>query len=189
MINYYDILGVHSNASQTEIRTAYRKLALKFHPDRNKNSESSTQKFIEIVEAYNVLSNDEARSLYDSNLQLQKPKNFSRKKQPIYTAAEFLNYERLDLGFRIQYPPNWSLDEKNYNPYDDRFTEVVGFLFPSYDEPNQLIERISIEVKYLHSLTIDFDAYNRRQINELVTRYSNAFEFHSHRIVLNFSIV
>ncbi len=49
-----------------------------------------------------------------------------------------------------------------------RFTEVVGFLLPSYDEPNQLMERVSIEVKYLHSLTIEFDAYNSRQINELL---------------------
>jgi DnaJ-class molecular chaperone len=60
MINYYDMLGVNSNASQMEIKEAYRKLALKFHPDKNKNSEDSTQRFIEIVEAYNVLSNDQA---------------------------------------------------------------------------------------------------------------------------------
>ena len=188
MINYYDILGVNSNASQMEIKEAYRKLALKFHPDKNKNSEDSTQRFIEIVEAYNLLSNDQARSRYDNNAQFQGQNidplrseynnaqfqgqnKSSWKEQPIYTAVEFLIYERVDCGFRIQYPADWTFDEKSYNPYDDRFTQVVGFL------PDQVVEKVSIDVKYLHSLSIDLDAYNRRQINELVARHSNAFDF------------
>ncbi|MGB6594526.1 MAG: DnaJ domain-containing protein [Candidatus Nitrosopolaris sp.] len=141
MINYYDMLGVNSNASQMEIKEAYRKLALKFHPDKNKNSEDSTQRFIEIVEAYNVLSNDQARSRYDNNAQFQGQNidplrseynntqfqgqtKSSWKEQPIYTAVEFLIYERVGCGFRIQYPADWTFDEKSYNPYDDRFTQV-----------------------------------------------------------------
>lgn len=62
--DYYDILGVEKNASSQEIKKAYRKLALEWHPDRNKTSEA-TQKFKDINEAYEILSNSEKRAAYD----------------------------------------------------------------------------------------------------------------------------
>jgi DnaJ-class molecular chaperone len=65
--NYYDILGVSPEASQADIRTSFRNLALKHHPDKNKNSEESKQKFMKIIEAYEVLSDEQARKNYDSN--------------------------------------------------------------------------------------------------------------------------
>jgi DnaJ-class molecular chaperone len=65
--NHYDILGVNNNASQEEIRTSFRYLALKYHPDRNKNSEEAKQKFMQIVESYEVLSDAQARTQYDMN--------------------------------------------------------------------------------------------------------------------------
>ena len=67
--NHYDILGVNKNAYQEEIRSSFRYLALKYHPDRNKNSEEAKQKFMQIVEAYEVLSDVQARKSYDSNTQ------------------------------------------------------------------------------------------------------------------------
>ena len=54
-------------ASQTDIKRAFQRLALKYHPDRNKNSEESKQKFIEIVEAYETLTENQARRNYDSS--------------------------------------------------------------------------------------------------------------------------
>ena len=65
--NHYNILGVSNTASQAEIRQSFRNLALKYHPDKNKNSEESKQKFMQIVEAYEVLSDEQARRNYDSN--------------------------------------------------------------------------------------------------------------------------
>jgi DnaJ-class molecular chaperone len=65
--NYYDILGVSPDASQADIRKSFRNLALKHHPDKNKNSEESKQKFMKIIEAYEVLSDEQARKNYDSN--------------------------------------------------------------------------------------------------------------------------
>jgi hypothetical protein len=50
-----------------EIKKSFRRLALKHHPDRNRNSEESKQKFMKIVEAYEVLSNEQARKKYDEN--------------------------------------------------------------------------------------------------------------------------
>ena len=63
--DYYEVLGVQKNASLYEIKSQYRKLALKFHPDRNKSSDA-TEHFKEISEAYAVLSDTEKRKIYDT---------------------------------------------------------------------------------------------------------------------------
>jgi molecular chaperone DnaJ len=63
--DYYEVLEISKNASKDEIKNAYRKLALKFHPDRNK-SPGAEEKFKEISEAYAVLSDDEKRTRYDT---------------------------------------------------------------------------------------------------------------------------
>jgi molecular chaperone DnaJ len=63
--DYYEVLGVDRNASQEEIKKAYRKLALKYHPDQNPNNKEAEEKFKEITEAYSVLSDNEKKALYD----------------------------------------------------------------------------------------------------------------------------
>lgn len=63
--DYYDILGVARNASAEEIKRAYRKLAMKWHPDRHKGDKAAEEKFKEINEAYAVLSDAEKRAQYD----------------------------------------------------------------------------------------------------------------------------
>ena len=64
--DYYEVLGVQKNSSQDEIKSQYRKLALKFHPDRNKSPEAP-EHFKEISEAYAVLSDPEKRKIYDTH--------------------------------------------------------------------------------------------------------------------------
>lgn len=64
-IDYYEILEISRTASGDDIKKAYRKLALKYHPDRNQGDKEAEEKFKQISEAYEVLSNDEKRSLYD----------------------------------------------------------------------------------------------------------------------------
>ena len=64
-VDYYEILGVNKEASQEDIKKAYRKLSMKFHPDKNKDSKEFTVKFQEINGAYDVLSDESSRANYD----------------------------------------------------------------------------------------------------------------------------
>ena len=63
--DYYEVLGVNKSANKEEIKKAYRKLALKFHPDKNKGDKAAEEKFKEASEAYHVLSDDKRKSNYD----------------------------------------------------------------------------------------------------------------------------
>ena len=63
--DYYEVLGVNRGATAEEIKKAYRKKALQYHPDRNPGDKEAEEKFKEATEAYDVLSNDEKRKLYD----------------------------------------------------------------------------------------------------------------------------
>jgi len=63
--DYYDVLGVSKNATKEEIKKAYRKQALKFHPDKNPGNKKAEENFKEAAEAYEVLSNDEKKARYD----------------------------------------------------------------------------------------------------------------------------
>lgn len=63
--DYYEVLGVAKTATAEEIKKAYRKLALKYHPDRNKDNPEAESKFKECAEAYEVLSDDQKRAAYD----------------------------------------------------------------------------------------------------------------------------
>ena len=63
--DYYEVLGVSKSADATEIKKAYRKLALKYHPDKNPGDKEAEEKFKEAAEAYDVLSNEEKRRRYD----------------------------------------------------------------------------------------------------------------------------
>lgn len=64
--DFYSVLGVSKTATEADIKKAYRKLAMKHHPDKNKGDKSSEKKFKEINEAYETLSDPKKRKQYDT---------------------------------------------------------------------------------------------------------------------------
>ena len=64
MQDYYEVLGLSREASTEEIKKSFRIMALRYHPDKNSNSEESKEKFMYVVEAFEVLSDEGARKKY-----------------------------------------------------------------------------------------------------------------------------
>lgn len=96
--DYYDVLGVGRNASAAEIKKAYRKLALKYHPDKNSGSDSA-EKFKEISEAYAVLSDSSKKAQYDRFGHAGFGQRYST--EDIFRGADFSSFEDLfeQMGF------------------------------------------------------------------------------------------
>lgn len=97
--DYYEILGVNKDASKADIKKSYRKLALKYHPDKNKEA-GAEEKFKEISEAYAVLNDDQKRQLYDQYGHAGIDQQFTQ--DDIFRGADFGDIFRgmgFDFGF------------------------------------------------------------------------------------------
>lgn len=113
MSDYYKILGIAKDSDQIQIRKAFRQLALLHHPDKNKNSEESKVKFMELVQAYEVLSDEKARERYDFNTVNEK--NFQKFNwTPSADFANFYSYENLKREYNenIISGGMWEISEK-----------------------------------------------------------------------------
>jgi DnaJ-class molecular chaperone len=111
--DYYKILGITKDSNQIQIRKAFRKLALQYHPDKNKNSEESKQKFMEIVKAYEILSDEKAKKRYDSNI--FNDKNIQKFNwTPPADFANFYSYENLKREYNENQISGgmWDISEK-----------------------------------------------------------------------------
>jgi len=95
--NYYDILGVSKTASAADVKKAYRKLALKYHPDQNEGNKAAEAKFKEISEAYAVLSDPEKKQNYD----MYGAEGFQNKfsQEDIFSGFDFGSIFK-EFGFR-----------------------------------------------------------------------------------------
>ena len=77
MVNYYEVLNVSQKASNAEIKSAYRKLARKYHPDVNQDSKSAAEQFALLSKAYTILNDPQERAYYDDQLNTQRTRGYS----------------------------------------------------------------------------------------------------------------
>jgi len=94
--DYYEILGIPKNASKADIKKAYRKLAMKYHPDRSKEP-GAAEKFKEVSEAYAVLNDDSKRAQYDQYGHAGFDQMYTT--EDIFRNANFRDFEDIFKGF------------------------------------------------------------------------------------------
>lgn len=113
--DYYSLLGVSKSANASEIKKAFRKLAIKYHPDRNPNNKKAEDKFKEISEAYEVLGDEDKRKKYDQFGKYWKQAGES----PFGNANVNVNNTRVETDFG-------GFNFGNYGSFDDFINDLLG---------------------------------------------------------------
>lgn len=124
--DYYDILGVDGNSNQTQVKEAYRRLALQYHPDRNKGNPAAAERMKEINEAYAVISDPSKRRQYDSLRQTYGSSAYghfrqSYSEEDIFRGSDIRQvFEEISKAF-------------GFRSFDDIFTEFYGPGYRSFE--------------------------------------------------------
>jgi molecular chaperone DnaJ len=143
--DYYNILGVNKNASEDEIKKMFKKLALKYHPDKNNGDKSFEEKFKEINEAYSILNDKIKKSKYDST------SKFGNNYSPYSNNNYGFNFDDIFNGFK---------DGFNFDNYD-----YFGSSFKNYSGYK---ENLDIKLNLNVSLK---DIYNNNTIKLVYNKY------------------
>ena len=119
MPDFYNVLGVPRNASEKDVRNAYRKMAREYHPDVNRGNKSSEDKFKQINEAYSVLSDPDKRRRYNKygdNWARSEQIEEAEARNPSGGAFRWFTYEGGE--------PSFDFGERRGNPFDRLFTDL-----------------------------------------------------------------
>lgn len=121
MTDFYKVLDIPENATETEIKKAYRKLAVKYHPDKNPGNKEAEEKFKEINEAYSVLSDSEKRKEYDmfgkEGLNKNRQYNFNSNVNPMDIFSQMFGGFGTN-GFRSEFTNGFDDNRfKEFNPF------------------------------------------------------------------------
>lgn len=125
-MNPYQVLGVSENANEQEIKKAYRELAKKYHPDLNPKDANAEQKFKEIVDAYEILSDAQKRQEWESTVRHKKVSSAKKNKTSSFTNSfeEFFGFYPDEDG-----KAKVKVSQENSNPIDvsAMFEHYMGF--------------------------------------------------------------
>lgn len=126
--DYYKILGVDKKASLAAIKKAYKKLALKYHPDKNKES-GSEEKFKEIAEAYEVLSDKDKRAKYDLLSSQKAAPNFSKSQTFSFSNDPFKTFKTF-FGTSDPFEDFFKDGKRGFDFFDDDSDDLFGGFSP-----------------------------------------------------------
>jgi DnaJ-class molecular chaperone len=127
---YYQILGIKPSATQKEIKSAYRSLARKYHPDVNKGNKLSEEKFKEIGEAYFVLSDEKKRKQYDLLKGYnQAPRNEDTVSQQAKKRASDAYSQKKEESKPAEEPPKQKKEAHQDKTFNDVFNEFLDNVF------------------------------------------------------------
>lgn len=115
MADYYEVLGLNRNADSTQIRTAYKRLAMQYHPDRNPGNYQAEELFKVVNEAYHILSDPLKKSRYDSRLN-------SQQTSTAYTEAYWHEMQRRKYA-------RWQHAQKKRYVFDKNYFRIQGLAF------------------------------------------------------------
>ena len=123
MINYYRILGIADFSTSQEIKKAYRKLSLKFHPDHNQNDKFFEEKFKELNNAYDALSNIKGKRIHDENLR----KTYQADTNPFNEKATYQETEEEEESTKDE-PNNIPSDSKQQKSFRKNVFKIAAGL-------------------------------------------------------------
>jgi len=126
MKDYYKILGLAPNASQEEIKQAFKKLAKKYHPDANKGKKDAEERFKEISEAYDILGKPDSRQTYDMQREAEKFGGFSQENSFGFQEGISENIEDILRRFSGGFESSWKAFGKKYNASSRGFGDIFG---------------------------------------------------------------
>jgi curved DNA-binding protein len=166
--DYYKILGVDKNATQDDIKKAYRKLAMKYHPDRNPSDKSAEEKFKEITEANEVLSDPEKRKKYDSlGLNWKNYQHSGKGFEDFF--SQYSRRQTSSAGDSFEFSANFSDFVGGIGGFSDFFESFFGGkskgTYSGFNFGNQNSKSSAIDVEADLNITLE-DAFNgaERQI-------------------------
>lgn len=179
MKNYYDILGVKQNATSEEIRIAYRKLSLKFHPDKNNGDEFLQEMYKNVVEANEILSNKERRQEYDKNMSFksssssnnfQNSNNNYQKNDAILLqkVTEYISKQNDVISARIKLDK--AHDRKRYRNNYMSFPKFFGLLFLMFILYIIFVSRASSSDTYSNISTNSIDSASTNSHNNEIPK-------------------
>lgn len=129
-MDYYKILGISREASEEDIKKAYRRLSKKYHPDANIGNKAAEKLFMEISEAYSVLGDKEKRRIYDGEIQKDAKRQTVKSGMTQKTAKEPMQFDFFSMGFNFEkyfgFPPKEAkMDEKERKTTDGRTANPI----------------------------------------------------------------
>ncbi len=191
--DYYKILNVRSTASVGEIKNAYRKLAMKYHPDRNPDDALAAAVFTEVAEAYNILSDVDARKKYNYERTLTAAEEYEKPVETIDTLIQRI--KKINGQIKAADPFRLNKDALLYSIRQLLPTDITMISNSNAELTNEFLQLVCESANYLssnqlHQLMLLLQPLDKKhpsvqqQLHQLLSKQQKAEQWERNKIVL-----